>query len=451
MMEEDQVREMALSILIELEKKGTYSADLIRKAQDRCENLTLSQRSFLKRLVEGTLSRKMELDSMITSHLKNPKAPLKTEILCLLRMSIYQIYYMDSVPDYAACNEAVRICKKRHWSSQVGFVNAILRSVCRDKEKGKGTGNLSLTYSMPKMIVDLWEEQLGQERTKELCEAMLEARPVCIRLHAGLSMLEKEEVLDEIKKSGAQLKKGKWAEDCWYLLHCGKVSDLPGFAEGKWMVQDESSQLVSYAAGMIGRKNEAGEYRHVYDLCAAPGGKTMLSAMLLPRADIASFDVSEKKTDLIRSNVKRMNLSNVLVEENDATRIRQDLVGKADLVLCDVPCSGLGVMGRKRDLKYHVTMEKIESLVSLQKKMVLSAASVVKPGGVLLYSTCTIDRKENEEMAQYIEQETGLMPENLEPYLPENLEGIKGNEVQLFPDRHGTDGFYMARFRKPDL
>lgn len=144
-----------------------------------------------------------------------------------------------------------------------------------------------------------------------------------------------------------------------------------------------------------------------------------------------------------------MKLHNVLVEENDASNPREDLQGKADLVLCDVPCSGLGVMTRKRDIKYNVTPQKLRSLITLQKKIAANAASVLKPGGVLIYSTCTINRQENEKVAEYLEKKVGLIPENITNYLPENFPGIEGNCVQLFPDVHGTDGFFMARFRKP--
>ena len=491
------VREIVWQILTEHELHGTYSNILIKRAQDRYASLPLTQRSFLKRLAEGTIERELELDSVIRNHQKDPDLKIKPRVRCLLRMSLYQIFYMDSVPDYAACSEAVRLCKRKKLAQAAGFVNGILRAVCREKEAaakegrefiptaapakkelrtkpssaviviaGAGkksalmpaSGNteesgefreLEARYSMPASVLSLWKEQLGGQRLDSLCRAMLEVRPVCIRLDPRLSETEKNEVLEGIRKTGTGVKPGQWAEDCYLLSHVPGLSHLPGFAEGKWTVQDESSQLTAQAAGLTGRKRDLFGEVQVYDLCAAPGGKTMLAASLLPEGCVHSYDLTREKTDKIRSGLGRMKLHNVIVEENDASNPRPDLEKKADLVICDVPCSGLGIITRKRDIKYHVTPEKLRSLVTLQKKIVGNAAALLKPGAVLVYSTCTINRQENEKMADFIVRKLGLVPENLTPYLPEGFPGICGNTVQLFPDVHGTDGFFMARFRKP--
>ena len=546
------LREVVLDILLEHEMKGTYSNVLIRRAQERYSFLPLTQRSFIKRLAEGTIERQIELDEVIDRHRKNKEATVKLSVRCILRMSIYQIYYMDGVTDYAACNEAVRLCRRRHLESQAGFVNALLRTVCREKEanlrEGKdaaaprpkqlrtrpsdaailvarrkpekerqspaeelpaskvtassddaaasvkrripsgvpdsdgtlrsaGTGaadsaaavkpggagqsksaaaadahmeRLSRRYSIPAEILELWQEQLGEERLEPLCRSMLEIRPVCIRLNSRLTDEEKEHLVRSLEEAGVRVQPGRWEPDCRYLWHITKLTELPGFAEGLWTVQDESSQLTAHAAGLKGRRG--GDIREdavILDLCAAPGGKTILAAMERPEGRILSYDLSREKTDRIRANVRRMQLSNVTVGENDASNPREDLKESADLVICDVPCSGLGVMTRKRDIKYNVTAQKLRSLTVLQRRIALNAAQMVKPGGVLLYSTCTINRLENERIAGEIARRTGLEPENLASFLPEDFPGIGGNCVQLFPDVHGTDGFFMARFRRP--
>ena len=503
------LREVVLDILIEHEMKGTYSNVLIRRAQERYPFLPRSQRSFIKRLAEGTIERQIELDAVIDRHRKNKEAPVKRTVRCILRMSIYQIYYMDSVPDHAACDEAVRICRRRHLESQAGFVNALLRTVCREKEanlrEGKDaaaprpqklrtrpsdanilvarrkpvnerpspaeespapkvtassdavaaaadahTERLSRRYSIPAEILELWQEQLGEERLEPLCRAMLEIRPVCIRLNSRITQEEKEQLVRKLEEAGVRVQPGRWEPDCLCLWHITKLTELPGFAEGLWTVQDESSQLTAYAAGLRGRRgDDIPEDAVILDLCAAPGGKTILAAMERPEGRIFSYDLSREKTDRIRTNVRRMNLTNVAVGENDASNLREDLKESADLVICDVPCSGLGVMTRKRDIKYNVTAQKLRSLTALQKRIALNAAQMVKPGGVLLYSTCTINRLENERIAGEIARRTQLEPEDLTPFLPENFPGIRGNCVQLFPDVHGTDGFFMARFRRP--
>ena len=545
------LREVVLDILIEHEMKGTYSNVLIRRAQERYPFLPRSQRSFIKRLAEGTIERQIELDAVIDRHRKNKEAPVKRTVRCILRMSIYQIYYMDSVPDHAACDEAVRICRRRHLESQAGFVNALLRTVCREKEanlrEGKdavaprpqklrtrpsdanilvarrkpvnerpspaeespapkvtassdaaaaakrrissgvpdgggtlrsamtgaadsaaavkpgGAGQsksaaaadahaerLSRRYSIPAEILELWQEQLGEERLEPLCRAMLEIRPVCIRLNSRLTQEEKEQLIRKLEEAGVRVQPGRWEPDCLCFWHITKLTELPGFAGGLWTVQDESSQLTAYAAGLKGRRgDDIPEDAVILDLCAAPGGKTILAAMERPEGRIFSYDLSREKTDRIRANVQRMNLTNVAVGENDASNLREDLKESADLVICDVPCSGLGVMTRKRDIKYNVTAQKFRSLTALQKRIALNAAQMVKPGGVLLYSTCTINRLENERIAGEIARRTQLEPEDLTPFLPEDFPGIRGNCVQLFPDVHGTDGFFMARFRRP--
>lgn len=505
---EVNLRELVWNILTEHEVHGTYTNVLLKRTQDRYSDLPVSQRAFLKRLTEGTIEREIELDTVIQNHLKDPSIKIKSGVRCLLRMSLYQIFYMDGVPDYAVCSEAVRICKRRKMAQSASFVNGLLRSVCREKEAAKKEGRdyvptapapktvrtrpssavivvagkkvtqttagnaekgsdvsaafaaenagssdewsaLEQKYSIPREILKLWADQLGRERLDSLCSAMMEIRPVCMRLDPRLTAEEKEQVISGLQESGVEVLEGRWAKDCRQLRHVPGLAGLPGFAEGKWTVQDESSQLMAQAAGLTGRGKDLAGNVSVYDLCAAPGGKTMLAAAYLPKGKVYSYDLTREKTDRIRSGLGRMKLHNVTVAENDASNMREELFEKADLVICDVPCSGLGVMTRKRDIKYNVTPEKLHSLVKLQKKIAANAARVLKPGAVLIYSTCTINRQENEKMAEYIEKRLGLIPEALSPYLPEDFPGIEGNHVQLFPDVHGTDGFFMARFRKP--
>ncbi len=497
------LRELVWMILTDHELHGTYINVLLKRTQDRYADLPVSQRAFIKRLTEGTIEREIELDTVIQNHVKDREIRIKPQVRCLLRMSLYQIFYMDSVPDYAACSEAVRICKRKKMAQAAGFVNGILRGVCREKaaavregreyipakpvpkavrtrpssavvvvagkrtdagrktapmeEKGAAVDaqdadaltQLERLYSIPRSILELWKEQLGEERLEPLCRSMMEIRPVCIRLDPRLSSEEKGAAVAALKGAGVEVTPGKWAGDAYLLRHVPGLSGLPGFAEGKWTVQDESSQLVAYAAGIAGPGKDLEGAVQVYDLCAAPGGKSMLAAACLPDGTVHAYDLTRDKTDRIRSGLGRMKLHNVLVEENDASNPREDLQGKADLVLCDVPCSGLGVMTRKRDIKYNVTPQKLRSLITLQKKIAANAATVLKPGGVLVYSTCTINRQENEKMAEYLEKKMGLIPEDLTRYLPADFPGIEKNCIQLFPDIHGTDGFFMARFRKP--
>ncbi len=448
-------REIVLDILMEHERKGTYLNVLIRNAQDRCAELPLSQRSFIKRLAEGTLEREIELDAKIRPFLRDPSMKIKPLIRCILRMSVYQIYYMDSVPDFAAVDEAVRLLKKCGQKQAVGFVNAVLRNVCRakaaagEKIAGEGTGpavvvkkSLSTLYSMPQEIIDLWEEAYGREKTEALLAALMEIRPVSIRMDARVPRQRAEAILRGMEEAGVRLKDGHYLPYCHYLSRVPGIPTLPGYAEGAWSVQDESSMLAVEAMELKGDET-------VLDLCAAPGGKTLHMASLLPRGEVFAYDLSRAKTDRIRDNAARMKLTNVTIAERDAEEPDPSLFEKGDVILCDLPCSGLGVITKKRDIKYNVTPEKIRSLTALQKRILKNAVRYVKPGGTLLYSTCTIDREENEKMADFIEKRLGLAPAPLAQALPQGIPGIEGNRLQLLPSVHHTDGFFLAKFRKP--
>ena len=651
-------RMIALDILTGRERTGRYSSALLNHTLDRYDRLTQSQRSFIKRLTEGTIERQIELDHIIRTHVRNPEMKMKPIVLCMLRMSIYQIFYMDSVPDFAAVNEALTILKNSHQEQAVGFVNAVLRSICRDKAGIKSAGGaghviivsqgrapakaiksetilkeeisgmskqqtsqardtmiaagpdgsvtgqqtssdrditidagsdrsvtdqqknsdrdttidagpvrkmtearepaqhaaagtkkvvrrivrrvvtaqkpedlsrlsvdeLSVRFSMPKPIIGLWMDDYGRKRTLEMLPAFMEVRPVTIRVNGGLSAEEKDKLLSDLRAAGCEVTPGRYLPDCWHLRRAGRITDLPGFADGLFTVQDESSQMVAFAAGLLssedldtakkdfseehlgasrdqgaphdqsaskdqgasaGRTDSAEQsiFRSdfktdfrtekslrtgltVLDLCAAPGGKTMHAAealcvenmnmesgdMYAAQADtdgtVTSCDISAAKTDLIRENIRRMHLSNVQVMENDATEYREEWADKFDVVLCDVPCTGLGVMTHKRDIKYNFSIREMRSLSAVQRRILQNAVRYVKPGGVLIYSTCTIDKTENDRQTKYAANELGLIPDDLAPHLPAGIPGIEGNHLQLFPDIHGTDGFFLARFRR---
>ena len=310
-------------------------------------------------------------------------------------------------------------------------------------------GSLSRRFSMPEWIVSMWREQLGEEETEKLLGALLEVRPVAIRFDDRCSQQRKEEIITKMSEKGVQVRKGQFLSYCYELTGTDSIQELPGYREGAWTVQDESSMMVAEAAGLSGGET-------VYDVCSAPGGKAMHCASKLlafaggtaGEGTVYAFDLSKGKTAQILKNVRRMHLPNVVVEQRDALIPVPEEAGKADVLLCDLPCSGLGVIGRKRDIKYHVTPEQLTELAQLQKSILRSAAVYLKEGGVLIYSTCTINKGENGEIAEFVEKEMGLRPDPLAPYLPDTVPGIRGNQLQLLPHVHGTDGFFLARFVK---
>ena len=456
-------REAVLEILTGIREKGTYSHIAVKEMLDRCEKegMDRRQRAFVKRLTEGVIERRIELDDVLRRYAKKG-ARIRPVIRDILRMGIFQILYMDSVPDSAACNEAVILTKKYGKKELSGFVNGLLRNVVRDKDAGKftadsvqadeavsGSEELSRRFSMPEWIVSMWREQLGEADTEKLLKALLEVCPVSIRFDDRCSQARREEILKGMAEKGVQVRKGHYLPYCYELTGTDSIQELPGYREGAWTVQDESSMMVAEAAGLAGGET-------VYDVCAAPGGKAMhCASKLLAGNDGASgkgtvyaFDLSKGKTAQILKNVHRMHLSNVIVKQRDALIPVPEEAGKADVLLCDLPCSGLGVIGRKRDIKYHVTPKQLAELAQLQKDILRSAVPYLKEGGVLIYSTCTINKGENEETAEFIEKEMGMCPDPLTPYLPETVPGIKGNQLQLLPHVHGTDGFFLARFVK---
>ena len=479
-------REAVLEILTRIRESGDYSHIAVKEVLDRCERegMDRRQRAFVKRLTEGVIERRIELDDVIRKYTKKG-VRIKPVVRDILRMGIFQILYMDAVPDSAACNEAVKLTKANGKKEVAGFVNGILRNVARGKDNllsaqaPAGISFLSRKYSMPEWIIRMWNRQFPPEETEKLLAAFLEVRPVTIRFDDRCTEEQRESILSQFTQMGVGVRKGHYLPYCYELTGTDSISKLPGYREGFWTVQDESSMMVAEAAGLTGGET-------VYDVCAAPGGKaTHCAAKLLALAESAqedeagriaesaqddetgcntetillgsgavhAFDLSKGKVTLIEKNAHRMHLPNLAAEQRDALApVPEEEKGKADVLLCDLPCSGLGVIGRKRDIKYHVSEKQLEELHVLQKRILRNAVQYLKEGGTLIYSTCTINRGENEEIAAFIENELGLKPDALSPHLPAGIPGIEegpeGNRLQMLPHVHGTDGFFLARFKK---
>ena len=474
-------REAVLEILTRIRESGDYSHIAVKEVLDRCERegMDRRQRAFVKRLTEGVIERRIELDDVIRKYTKKG-VRIKPVVRDILRMGIFQILYMDAVPDSTACNEAVKLTKANGKKEVAGCVNGILRNVARGKdslvsvqapsmsmqspsEDGAGVGEvengiassagisfLSRKYSMPEWIIRMWNRQFSPEETEKLLASFLEVRPVTIRFDDRITEEQRDSILSQFTQLGVGVRKGHYLPYCYELTGTDSISKLPGYREGFWTVQDESSMMVAEAAGLTGGET-------VYDVCAAPGGKaTHCAGKLLAIAEtgtVHAFDLSKGKVTLIEKSARRMRLSNLIAEQRDALApVPEEEKGKADVLLCDLPCSGLGVIGRKRDIKYHVSGKQLEELHELQKEILTNVVQYLKEGGTLIYSTCTINRGENEEIAEFIENELGFEPDPLASHLPAGIPGIEegpeGNRLQMLPHVHGTDGFFLARFKK---
>lgn len=441
-------RELILGILLEVNKEGQYSHLVIRSTLEKYQYLEKQERAFITRVCEGTLEYKLRLDYILNQFSTVPAEKMKPVIRELLRSSVYQILYMDSVPDSAVCNEAVKLARKKGFYNLTGFVNGVLRKIAREYGSIRFPGKeepeeyLSVIYSMPKWLVQRFLEQYGFEKTEKMLEAFLKEKPTTIRIREYL--VEKEAVLESLKSQKVTVEKAPYVENAYYVKDYDYLPALDAFRVGSIQVQDVSSMLV----GDIAAPKE-GDY--VIDLCAAPGGKTLCIAdKLKGTGRVDARDISRTKTDYIRENAIRQNFLNVVVTEKDATQLDSDSLEKADIVLADVPCSGLGVMGRKTDIKYKLNPAKIQELAGLQREILEQASTYVKPGGTLIYSTCTIGKEENQDNVEWFLENYPYELESLDPYLCEELrsETTKKGYLQLLPGVHKCDGFFIARLKR---
>lgn len=444
-------REIVVECLLELEKGEAFSNVLLRQVLEKYDFLPPREKAFIKRVTEGAVERRIELDYILDQFSSVPVPKMKPFIRNLMRMSVYQLFYMDAVPDSAVCNEAVKLVQKRSFRSLKGFVNGVLRNIARNREKivwpdpGKDWQKaVSVRYSMPEFLLELWEKDYGRERTENLCGELLKIQPVSLRISEGLSPEEQEKLAQAWREKGVVCEGHPYLPYARRCRNLEGLQKLPGFAEGLVTAQDVSSMLVTECAGL-----KEGDF--VLDVCAAPGGKSLHAAdKLRGSGQVEARDVSGEKAALIRENIERIKAENVRVKVHDARLFDPSMEGKADVLYLDLPCSGLGILGKKRDIKYHVTAESLGELTGLQREIIENSWRYVKPGGVVLYSTCTIHRAENEEQVRWMCERFPLVPEDLNPYLPKELqcEEAKSGMLQLMPGVHDCDGFFLARLRR---
>jgi 16S rRNA (cytosine967-C5)-methyltransferase len=434
-------------MLLEIIEENRYSHLVIRNVLDKYNYMEGRDKAFLKRVTEGTLERKIQIDYILNQTSRVPVSKMKPFIRNLLRMSVYQLLYMDNVPDSAVCNEAVKLAGKKGFQNLKGFVNGVLRNIARNRENitwpEDRTEYLSVRYSMPVFLVEKFLKERGSLQTEKLLAQFMEPSGVTIRWKETIREEQKSSLLQEMEKKGVRVSRHEWLPYADVINGAAGISSLPGFAEGCFMVQDVSSMLVCELADIP-------EGSYVIDVCAAPGGKAEHAAEKLKGTGLVSArDLTEYKTSMILENKARMKADNLEVLVFDARKLRQEDIGKADVLLADLPCSGLGIIGKKTDIKYHVSEEGMKELQELQREILDTVWQYVKPGGVMIYSTCTINPQENEENIKWFTEKYPFTPESLSPYLPRQLkeEGKEGM-LQLLPGL--SDGFFLARLRRKE-
>ncbi len=440
-------REVVLDILLEVLEEGRYSHIVLRDVLEKYQYVDKRKRAFITRVTEGTIERLIEMDYIINSVSKVKVKKMKPVIRNLIRSAVYQLKYMDSVPSSAICNETVKLATKRGFGGLRGFVNGVLRNIDRNLEsivcpKKDIITYYSVKYSLPIWLVKKWIGVYGEETFEKMAESFLQDSPTTIRVN--IHRISKSECMDRLREEGVQVEEHPYLD---YALNIHGYDSLPfleSFQEGLFYVQDISSMLVSEIADP-----KPGDF--VIDVCAAPGGKALhMAEKLKGTGMVEARDLTDYKVEYIEENIERSELKNIRALRQDATLRDETAVGKADIVIADLPCSGLGVLGKKTDLKYKVKEESLGELASLQKEILQTVVDYVKPGGRLIYSTCTIGCEENEGNARWIREELGLEPLDISLPLSEELKNQVSEQknLQLLPGIHKSDGFFIAGFRK---
>ena len=443
-------RDVVLAMLKEIYAGNEFSHILLRQVLDKYDYLEGNEKAFIKRLTEGTLERTLELDYIINQFSNTPVNKMKPLIRALLRMSVYQIIYMDSVPDAAACNEAVKLAALHKFTSLKGFVNGVLRNVAREKENilypEKETDFIkyvSVKNSLPVWMVEHFVKEYGEEKAERICQGLLEERPVTIRLREEMKPEAKAKWLKEWQKQGIRFEQHGYLPYAYNLEKTEGVKNVPGFEDGVFQVQDVSSMLVSEVAGI-----KPG--MQILDICAAPGGKaTHAAEKLNGTGQVVARDLTEYKVEYIFENADRLQLLNLWAEEWDARVFDEQKEDWADVMFCDLPCSGLGIMGKKRDIKYRLAEDSLKEVQELQRQILNTVWKYVKKGGILMYSTCTINREENERQVQWMVENLPFEVVSMKEELPEDVKADEGTYgLQLLPGIHETDGFFLCKLKR---
>ena len=430
-------RKLAVTLLDQTEEKGSYSNIALDAALDKSE-LDARDKRLCAALYYGVLERKLTLDYIISRYSKKPPEKLDGIVLQIIRTGLYQLLFMEHIPDTAAVSESVKLTKKCRKASASGFVNAVLRSFIRDGKKieypQKPYEKASVMYSVPVWLVKKIYEKYGEEEGAAFFEDALQPPPLTIRRNP-LRATE-DELMAVLADAG--IEKHPLVPDAYVLRKGGNIRSSEAFEKGWFHVQDTASQLCAMALG-------AEPDMTVLDMCAAPGGKTFTIAEYMNGTGrIYAFDLIDQRAGLIEKGAERLGLNNVTAQAGDAS-VYNDALPKADRVLCDVPCSGFGVIRRKPEIRYKDEKE-LAGLPEIQGAILRNAARYVKPEGVLVYSTCTVFREENEQVVEeFLLEHPEFEPV---PVLPELHEKLSGSMVTLMPSIAGSDGFFMAKLRR---
>ncbi len=444
-------RSIILDILIEVNEKEQFVNLVLSDALRKYQYLARNERAFISQTVLGCVERKITLDYIIDSVSSVKVRKMKPVIRNIMRIGAYQIIYMDGTADFAACDEAVKLAVKRGFGTLKGFVNGVLRNIARSKSdiKYPETGSpdyLAVKYSVPGWLAGLWVNAYGYENALEMLEAQFAKRPLTIRCNTAKTT--PDELAAKLETHGIAVKRSSCIDEALMISGFDYLEGLEEFNEGLFTVQDASSMLVKYAA-----LPKAGQ--RVLDVCAAPGGKSLhIAESLGPEGYLEARDISYNKLSLIENNIARMGAGNISVKLADAQDFDPEWEERADIVIADLPCSGLGILNKKPDIKYHASPEKNAELAGLQRRILDVVCRYVKKGGTIVYSTCTLNPDENTANALYFAEKTEFDIINLRDRIPQELGACVSEEgfAQIRPGMFGNeyDGFFISAFKRQE-
>ncbi|MEA4972570.1 MAG: 16S rRNA (cytosine(967)-C(5))-methyltransferase RsmB [Candidatus Metalachnospira sp.] len=440
-------REVAADALTEIIGSAAYSNITLSKYLRLNGAMPRKDKAFVTEIVNGTLRNIIFIDHVINAYSQTKTNKMKPYILSVLRISVYQIVFMDRVPDSAACSEAVSLVKKRGLVLLNGFVNGVLRTIVRSKNEfvlpENGTPEyISVKYSFPLWLVKMWLSKYDFSTVEKMCAASNTAPDVSLCVNSLKTTTD--ELTKRFKKIDVSVKSGYYCDNAVHIKGSSNLAETEMYKTGLFHVQDESSML---AVNVL--NPQPGE--SILDVCAAPGGKSFLIAEKMNNeGSIVSGDIHQHKLELMNETRDRLGIKIMHTTLRDACVIHDADTEEYDRVIVDAPCSGLGLIRKKPDIKINKTGADIDALIQLQAEILEASSKCVKVGGVLVYSTCTVCKKENEvNVNKFLENNKNFERIDIKEYLPESLkEYAENGMIQLLPGIHETDGFFIAAMRK---
>lgn len=439
----DYPRELAVKTLYEINHNKAFVNIALKKSL-KDPKLSSIDKPFVNTLVYGVIKHMSYCDWVISNYSKIKLKKIAPMLLEILRIGVYQVFFLDKVPHFAAVNESVNLSKKYSKGKSDKFVNGVLRSILRNKEeilqhRFEGDEKLTIQYSAPIWLVNMLKEQYPIEVVENFFEESMKNAPITARVNSLKTT--KEELKKSLATEGIGVEDGKLRDYSIIINQFSDISKNPSYQEGLFIIQDEAAMMtVDLLDPKPGEK--------ILDMCSAPGGKTThIGEMIKDTHGLTARDIYDHKLKLIDENCKRLGLKNVQLELKDGLKFYPEDEEKYDKILLDAPCSGLGILRRKPDIKWNLSEEGIKAIIQIQKSLIKNAFDYLKPGGILVYSTCTINRQENEEVVH------DLIENNKSASLL-SLKGIdesillNKHFVQTFPKEGQWDGFFMSKIQK---